>query len=177
MALEHGYWTGVLPVNSDGSGDASGEGEVRLNYDASGRASKSVYLRNFAAATAVVGQPYIYSVAGLAGSGQIAIDPAAVATVNREMVIATAATARNSFGWYTYWGVTTAYVSGNVAVSKGDWLKLAPATAGTALVQDSASARSNSSTAVARAAGPSVGNPSSSLTEVFLLGDRAVINT
>src|SRR5689334_9941554 len=135
MALEHGYAPGILPVNSDGTGDAGGEGEVRMRYDANGRASKEIYLRNFSAATAVVGQPYIYSVRGDAGSGQVAIDPTAVATTNREMVVATAATARNSFGWYTFWGVTTAYVSGNVTVSKGDWLKLAPGVSATALCQ------------------------------------------
>jgi hypothetical protein len=132
-----------------------------------------IYLRNFSATGAVVGNPYVYSVKGLAGSGQVAIDPAAVATVNRELVFAEETTPINGWGWYAFSGITTVAVSGVPAVSAGDWLKLAANGCTTALVQDSGSARSNSSVAIARAAQAVDGVAK---IEVMLLGDRAVIN-
>jgi hypothetical protein len=173
MALEHGYSAGPPPVNADGTGDATGEGQVRVRFDANGRASKEIYLRNLSGAAGIIGQPYLYQQRGVAGSGQVVIDVAAVATVNREIVFATDTTPVNTFGWYAFWGVATVLVDGTTDVAAGDWLKLAVGTHAT-LMLDSTSARSNSSLAVARAA--STAN-SANLTEVFLLGDRAVVNT
>jgi hypothetical protein len=173
MSLGHGYNVAPLPVNADGAGDAGGEGEVRVRYNASGAASKEIYLRNLSGGDTVVGQPYLYQQKGLPGSGQVVIDVAAVATVNRELVWATSIVAANQWAWFVFWGVANILVDGNTDVGAGDWLKVAVGTHTNAM-QDSSSARSNSSVAVARAAQTA---NSAVLTECFLLGDRAVVNT
>jgi hypothetical protein len=173
MALDHGYAPGVPPVNSDGVGDAAGEGQVRVRYNANGAMVKQIYLRNFSATGTVVGNPYVYTVKGTPGSGQVAIDPAGVATVNREIVFANEVVGINQWGWFNYAGVATVAVSGFPTVAVGDWLKLSAVGLTTGLVSDSASARSNSSVAMARAAQATNGVAQ---VEVLLLGDRAVLN-
>src|SRR5205807_2511688 len=105
--------------------------------------------------------------------GMIAVDPQAVATVNRTVVIAQSTIPVNQYGWYAYWGVVNAAVSGS-SVLAGDYLKLAPGTQTSFLLRDGGIAtQSTSSVAVARAAQSS---NAAVTTEILLLGDPAVVN-
>lgn len=177
--IESGYIAGIDPLpNNDGAKDATNEGRVRVVMDDNGRVRKEVYLRNHSTTSAISGAPYIYMIKGVAGSGFCAIDPAAVATVNREVVFATTNTAANQFGWYAFSGIMQVAVSGSVSVSAGGWLKLAPGDTPVALVLDHATTRSNSSVAMARAAGPSVGSSANNVSQVeaLMLADRVVVN-
>jgi hypothetical protein len=174
MALDHSYNAGsITPVNSSGAGDAVGEGQVRVRYNANGEPRKEIYLRNFSAAAAVSGQAYVFQPRALPGSGMCAIDATAVATVNRSVVIAQSTIPINQYGWYAYWGVVNAAVSGS-NVLQGDYLKLAPGTQAAFPIRDGGVAtQSTSSVAVARANQTAAGAVT---TEIFMLGDPAIVN-
>jgi hypothetical protein len=88
-------------------------------------------------------------------------------TVNRQLVVASAAYADQTWGWYTFAGYCDALVDGDATdVTKDDYLKIVAGTNADAFIDDTTS-RTADSAAIACADNTAT----QALTKVFLLGD------
>lgn len=136
----------------DSSGNVSGYQKQVLLYNATGGAcvAGAVYMVNY--------------------DGDEETNPSVIAevagTANREMVVATAATASTAWGWFVYAGYVDAMVEGTTDVAKDDYLKIVEATDADAFIKDGTTLTADSFAiaCAAQAANSAV------LTKVFLLG-------
>lgn len=121
----------------------------------------------------VAGSCYVLSYDGDEEQNPKVIVAAAVATSQRHLCVATAATADATIDWVVVEGYYSVNVDGTTDIAKDDFLKLAPATDADALIKDGA-LETISSVAIAREAFTTDANARKL---VYIIGARKVINT
>lgn len=133
-----------------------------------------VRLFNDTGSAMVVGQVYVTNFDGDEEKNpKVAVISALSAGDERWVVVATATTADQAWGWFVIKGYVDALVEGTTDVAVDDYLKTTAATSTTGLIKDQAvgSGRTTKTAAIACAAQTANSNVA---TKIYLIGDRGV---
>jgi hypothetical protein len=176
MAIsDWGHPSGFMPRNV-AAGDSPGQIRLISYVNSSGvetgEACRIVRLFNDRGAACVLGGVYMVDFDATVAQNLKVATCVAETSVQRQVVVAMAATADQAWGWFAYAGYVDALVDGDTTdVAAGDYLKITAGTNADAFLGNTTS-RTVDSFAIAMAANTST----EALTKVFLLGDPADVD-
>lgn len=176
MAIaDWGHPSGVLP-RSLLAGDSPGQIRLVSYINSSGVETgdvcRQVRLFNDRGSACVVGGVYMVDFDATVAQNLKVATCVAETSVQRQVVVASAATADQTWGWFTFAGYCDALVDGDTTdVAAGDYLKITAGTNADAFIGNTTS-RTVDSFAIAMAANTST----EALKLVFMLGDPADVD-